>query len=57
MGLENERYKVEVYGLNVFDNKVPMSIAQTSDQISGRNTLTTTPPLKQTFGVRASIKF
>lgn len=57
VGLENERYKVELYGLNVFDNKVPQAIAQTSDQISGRNTLTTTPPLKATVGLRLALKF
>lgn len=57
IGLQNDRYRVELYALNVFDNEVPQAIAQTQDQISGRNTLTTTPPLKRTFGVRAGVKF
>lgn len=57
VGLQNERYKFELYALNAFDNQVPQSIAQTQDQITGLNTLTTTPALKRTFGVRAGFKF
>jgi iron complex outermembrane receptor protein len=57
VGLQNDRYKFEFYALNAFDNKVPQSIAQTQDQITGLNTLTTTPALKRTFGVRAGVKF
>ena len=57
IGLESDKYRFELYGLNIFANMVPQSIAQTSDQITGRNTLTTTPPLKRTFGLKASVKF
>jgi len=57
IGIQNDRYKFEFYGLNIFDNKVPQSIAQTTEQIGGRQTITLTPALKRTFGVRAGIKF
>ena len=57
IGLQNDRYKFELYGLNIFDNKVPQSIAQTTEQIGGRQTISLTPPLKRTFGIRVGVKF
>lgn len=57
VGIQNQRYKFELYGLNVFDNDTPQSIAQTTEQIGGRQTITVTPALKRTFGIRASVKF
>src|SRR5690606_4217899 len=57
VGLENDRYTVELYGQNIFKNMVPQSIARTTEQIAGRPTLTVTPPLKRTFGIRASVRF
>ncbi len=57
VGLRNDRYKFELYGLNLLDNHVPQSISQTTEQIQGRQTITVTPPLKRMFGVRASVSF
>ena len=56
-GIENGRYKFELYVINLFDNDTPQSIAQTTEQIGGRQTITVTPAMKRTIGVRAGIKF
>jgi len=57
IGLANERYSVELYAQNIFKNMVPQSIARTTEQIAGRPTLSVTPPLKRTIGMRVSYKF
>lgn len=57
LGLDNGRYNFEVYVVNLFDNKTPQSIAQTTEQITGMPTITLTPAYKRTFGFRAGIKF
>lgn len=57
LGLDNGRYKLELYVLNLFGNKTPQAIAQTVEQIGGRQTITLTPALKRTIGVRMGVKF
>jgi iron complex outermembrane receptor protein len=57
IGIQDDRYKIELYGLNIFNNQVPQSIAQTTEQIGGRQTITLTPPLKRTVGIRVGVKF
>ncbi|CAN5442940.1 N/A [soil metagenome] len=57
IGIDNKRYKLEVYVLNLFDNDTPQGIAQTTEQIGGRQTITVTPALKRTVGLTAGIKF
>lgn len=57
VGLDNDKFKIEFYVLNLFNNKTPQGIAQTTEQIGGRQTITVTPALKRTFGVRAGYKF
>jgi iron complex outermembrane recepter protein len=57
IGIESDHYKLEFYVLNLFDNDTPQSIAQTTEQIGGRQTITVTPALKRTFGLRAGVKF
>jgi iron complex outermembrane receptor protein len=57
IGLRSDRYSVELYAQNIFDNEVPQSIARTTEQIAGLPTLTVTPALQRNFGVRASVRF
>lgn len=57
VGLDNGPYKFEFYVLNLFDNDTPQAIAQTTEQIGGRQTITVTPALKRTFGLRAGYRF
>lgn len=57
MGVSNDTYKLELYIQNLFDNDTPQAIAQTVEQIGGRQTITVTPALKRTMGVRAGVKF
>ena len=57
IGIDNGRFKAELYVLNLFDNDTPQAIAQTTEQISSHQTITLTPALKRTVGVRLGVKF
>jgi outer membrane receptor protein involved in Fe transport len=57
LGLENHRYKLELYVQNLFNNSTPQAIAQTTDQITGKNVITVTPAQKRVIGVRAGLNF
>ncbi len=57
IGLETGRYKFEVYGLNIFNNRIPQDIGQTPDQITGAQTISLTPQLKTTVGGKLNVKF
>lgn len=57
IGIENHKYKVELYVQNLFNNKTPQAIAQTTDQITGKNVITITPAQKPVVGVRAGFNF
>lgn len=57
LGLESRRYKLEFYVENLFNNTTPQAIAQTTDQITGKNVITVTPALKRVFGIRAGRNF
>lgn len=65
LGVQNDTYRFEVFGTNIFDNKTPTSLARTTETIysaAGVNTgtangLTVSLADRATYGVRLSGKF
>ncbi|MSO98627.1 MAG: hypothetical protein EXR11_10480 [Rhodospirillaceae bacterium] len=61
VGVTDETFSVELYGKNIFDNKVPSNILRNANPnaavTQGVNLIILAPPEAQTFGVRASAKF
>lgn len=58
IGIRNERYGLELFGRNIFDNKVPSSLGRATDTYTpANNTVSISPPDPQTFGVRATVKY
>lgn len=56
IGLQRGRYGVEVYGTNIFKNKVPSSIFGSFNALEGGYSIVASPPEPQVFGVKFSIK-
>ena len=65
-GIENDTYRVSIYGKNLLDNKTPTSISRSTyttlnpngtTLASGLSSIAVSLPDKQAFGVRASMKF
>ena len=67
LGIEKSNYRVAVYGRNVTNNKTPISIARgaytnlnpdgTNQAPTGRNSISVALPDKESYGIRASVKF
>lgn len=56
IGIEKDNYRVELFGLNIFDNRVPTNITRSTDTYTAANTIALSPPMPATIGVRISIK-
>jgi iron complex outermembrane receptor protein len=57
VGLQNAKYRVEVFGTNIFNDKTPISLARATDSYTAANVITTAPPEPAVVGVRGSAKF
>jgi iron complex outermembrane receptor protein len=61
LGLENATYRIEFFGRNIFNNKVPSNILRNANPFSGAseggNLIVLAAPEKASFGVRGSVKF
>lgn len=56
IGANRGRYGVEVYGTNIFWNKVPSSIFGSYNALEGGYSIVASPPEPRTFGVKFSVK-
>ena len=61
IGVENAKYRLEFFGRNIFNNKVPSNILRNANPFSGvsegANLIVLAAPEKASFGVRGSVKF
>lgn len=61
IGAETDRYRIELYGRNIFNDKTPTNLLRsarsTTIPTQPGNVIILTPPEKATFGIRASVKF
>lgn len=60
-GIENAKYRIEFFGRNIFNNKVPSNILRNANPFSGAsegaNLIVLAAPEKASFGLRGSVKF
>ena len=56
IGATADGYLVEVYGTNIFDNRVPVNLARNTDSYTGTNAISVSLPDRATFGLRVSAK-
>ncbi len=61
IGVENAKYRVEIFGRNIFDSKVPSNILRNANPFGnvaeGANLIILAAPEKPTFGARVAVKF
>jgi iron complex outermembrane receptor protein len=61
LGISNDDFRIEVFGRNIFDNKVPTNILRytnpNSNAAQGLNLIVVAPPERATFGVRTIAHF
>lgn len=57
VGIESDRYSLEAYATNVFNNRVPGSLTRGVDSFNARNVMEVTPPQRTVVGARAGVKF
>ncbi len=57
IGLATGPYRIEVFGQNIFNNKVPTNITRSTDAYTGVNVLALSPPLPATVGVRVAFRY
>lgn len=56
-GVRNDRYKIELYGTNIFDDETPVGINRVADTYNSSNTLSLAPPDRQTFGIFLGVSY
>lgn len=61
VGIESDRYKLELFGRNIFDDKTPSNILRNANPNSsvaqGSNLIVLAAPERATIGIRGSAKF
>lgn len=50
-GLRNDRYRVELYGTNIFDDDTPVGLNRVADTYNSSNTINLAPADRRTVGV------
>lgn len=56
-GINNGVYSIEIYGRNIFDNKVPSNISRFGSPLNGSSIFLAAAPDRATIGLRAGVKF
>jgi Outer membrane receptor proteins, mostly Fe transport len=56
-GIDTGDYKIELFTQNLFDSKVPLGAARTTDTYTLQNNLAFTPPQRRVVGVRLAADF
>ncbi|MET0136985.1 MAG: TonB-dependent receptor, partial [Sphingobium sp.] len=57
IGFSTGPYRFEVFGQNIFDNKVPTNITRSTDAYTSANLVALSPPLPATFGARVAVRY
>lgn len=52
VGVDRDVYRLELFGLNVFDDDAPMNLTRSTDTYTGGNTIALSPPDRATYGLR-----
>lgn len=56
-GVRNDRYRVELYGTNIFDDETPVGLNRVADTYNSSNTINLAPADRRTFGVVLGVSF
>lgn len=57
IGIQNDTYRFEIWGKNIFDNKTPVNIGRAGDTFTGANALIVGPAERATYGVRVALTY